>query len=309
MGAQIADAEKPRTLNAALMGIAPRVSFKTSRNKPAWAWLTSDLTSTLTMGRRFSAFSGRYELATSGSSSKGEVAPGWEGQQTWLGLPDRIVGLLAIQAVRDGALALETGAVIRLGTGGTAYGKPQTIQTLAPGRFRFGDMLVSVLEHSFATLEPVVVPFRVPAAPVTELTFRDAASATAASGQTTAYKAGDHFYCIVELRPEWVKDEAVVSRTQEADGSLVLQIDTPGTRHTLYYNPTAHDLPCALSPRLPSSPVHTLFFPEALGSSPQTPCPPRAIIPAGQQLVVVSSTDPLDRLPRWRTFGDMLAAQ
>jgi hypothetical protein len=309
MGAQIADADKPHSINAALMGVAPRVSFKTSRNKPAWAWLTSDLTSALTMGRRFSALSARYELATWGSSMKGEVAPGWVGRQTWLGLPDRLIGLLAIEPSRDGAAAFETGAAIRLGTGGTVYGKPQTIQTLSPGHFRYGDMMVSVLEHNFAIIEPVVVPFRLPAAPVTELTFRDAASAKAASGQTTAYKLGDRFYCVVELRPAWVKDEAVVHRTQAADGSLVLQVDTPGTRHTLYFNPTDRDVPCGLAARLPSGAVSTLHFSENAARAPQTPCPSQAVIPACQQLVVVSSADPLDRLPRWKNFDEMLSAQ
>lgn len=309
MGAQIVDADKLHTLNAALMGAAPRVSFKTSRTKPAWAWLTSDLTSSLTLGRRFSALSARYELATWGSSKKGEVAPGWIGRQTWLGLPDRIIGLLSVEPSRDGVVALETGAAIRLGTGGTVYGKPQTIQMLSPGRFRYGDMMVSVLEHNFATIEPVVVPFRVPAAPVTELTFRDAGAAKAASGQTTAYKLGDRFFCLVEIRPAWVKDEAVVHRTQAADGSLVLQVDTPGVRHTLYSNPTARDLPCELPARAPSGAVSTLFFPEAACTAPQTPCPARAVIPAGQQLVVVSSADPLDRLPRWKNFAEMLSVQ
>ena len=200
-----------------LMGVYPRVYLGGDRANPrSFAWLTSGLESTSALGRTWSAFSASYQLHTFGSSTKGKLAP-WRGRQLWLGLPDRIIGVLDIapESSANAPATASTAAaniegLIRLGTGGTVTGPKQSLVKTAPGRYSFGDLLVALHETGFASASIEVTPFRIPSAPFADLVLSDA---TPISGPRRF---------VVEVRPSYVTADAVVRAAAGTEGLRVV---------------------------------------------------------------------------------------
>ncbi len=186
IGAQVLGPDHER--GELVMGVFPRVFLGGDRANPrSFAWLTSGLQSGLAMGREWSAFAADYQLHGFGSSTKGNIVP-WRGRQIWLGLPDRIVGVLELEPTGPDTPAASLEALVRLGTGGTVFAPPEELVSLGNNRFRFGDLIVVVHASDFEDLTTEVTPFRLPKAPFHDLVFMDSAPATAARR------------CVVEIR-------------------------------------------------------------------------------------------------------------
>jgi len=182
-----------------LMGVYPRVFLGGDRANPrSFAWITSGLQSGLAMGREWSAFAADYQLHGFGSSKKGNLVP-WRGRQIWLGLPDRIVGVLELEPIGPDTPSASLETLVRLGTGGTVFAPPEELVPLGDNRFRFGDLIVVVHASDFEDLTTEVTPFRVPKAPFHDLVFMD-------SAPTTTPRR-----CVVEIRLADAAGDAVVS--------------------------------------------------------------------------------------------------
>ncbi len=193
-----------------LMGVYPRVFLGGDRENPrSFAWLTSGLQSGLAMGREWSAFAADYQLHGFGSSKKGNVVP-WRGRQIWLGLPDRLVGVLELEPTSPDTPPASLEALVRLGTGGTVFAPPEELVSLGNNRFRFGDLIIVAHASNFEELTTEVTAFRVPKAPVHNLVFMDSAPATSSRR------------CVVEIRLAGAPGDAVVNFK---DDRLVVSVD------------------------------------------------------------------------------------
>lgn len=311
MGCQVT--EPDFSIQSIVMGVYPRVRLKSpgtsasgTLNKSVWSWLTSDMKSSFSIGHDFSAVLASYRLHSFGSSTKGADAD-WKGKQIWLGLPDRIIGLLSVEPLKDQTSAYEVNGVVKLGIGGTALGKPQIIKTIGPNLYAYGDLVVALHEQNYASVEPVVVPFRVPKGPVTEITLRDDVSVKSGAKQISAYAIGKQYFYIVEIRPSWAKCKAVAKRTETENGLVSLQVILSDKTFTIWANPTNEPHECWLDNSTQIKGATTsLHMSGAPPIIPITPAPLKSTLLSGQLVVLVSSANTQDHVPGWKNFNSMI---
>lgn len=271
-------------LNAILMGVGPRVCVGSNREDPrSWAYLTSGMKSSQVMSRTAAALAASYDLAVFGSSTKGRVFPA-RGQQLWLALEDRLVGLLRIQAA-DGDPGDSYEGVLRLGTGGTVAGEPQSLRRQDDGSFAYGDLVVVPHGQNFASIETPVVPFRLPRFPITEIQWRGG--------------GGNPRWWVVEVRPKDALPAQVDIGNPETDapGFLVTVADRS-------YVAVANFGAEPARVELPLPPERTTFF--VPGAEPTTKLPD--LLPSGQVMLVAASRREADHLLGWRSYEDMFHA-
>jgi hypothetical protein len=305
MGAQMIQPDGH--LGQIAMDIFPRIREKTDSGeaegkfeRAAFASRMTDLTSAVVMGRSFSGVAARFTLQQYRSSSPGNKVD-WGGRQTWLGLPDRIVGLVEVNALKDGAKAIDVEGVVRLGTGGTVNGPPTEIKELGNNSWQYGDLIVTVLAHNYAAIQTPVVPFRVPKFPNTEVRLVDDKGA---GGATTpsAYGADTHYYYLVEIRPSTTADAAQATLLTPAPGVQGFAV-TAGARHFLLAaNLTGGDLKYTPPDGFSGANVSVHSSLGGVGKAGA------GTLKAGELQVVVNSPDPDDQLPGWANFADMLTA-
>lgn len=216
IGAQVLRSDFSR--GVLLMGVYPRVHLGGDRANPrSFAWLTSGMESSSAFGRTWSAFSASYQLHAFGSSTKGKLAP-WRGRQLWLGLPDRIIGVLDIAPESATTAAAKVEGLVRLGIGGTVKGPKQSLVKTAPGRYTFGDLQIILHQNGFAGATIESTPFRVPSAPFADLVLSDPAPVS-----------GPRRF-VVELRPAYVTTDAEVRTAANNPG---LRVSVAGKTFTV----------------------------------------------------------------------------
>ncbi len=271
-------------LNAIVMGVGPRVLVGSNREEiRSWASITSGMTSSQVFSRRAAAFAASYQLARFGSSQKGPTVPA-RGQQLWLALEDRLVGLLRIEPTEGDPTDSYEG-VLRLGTGGTVSGPAQKLRQTEDGHFAYGDMVVVSHGHNFAAIETAEVPFRIPRYPITEIQWR--------GGE------GSPRWWVVEIRPSDAPPVRVDigNPDSSAPGLLVAAGERTWVVVTNFgAEPARVELP------LPAG--RNTFF--TAGAAPSAE--PPATLPPGQVLLVVSGGGDSDHLPGWSSYQEMIKA-
>ncbi|MDX6765215.1 MAG: hypothetical protein SFU85_00330 [Candidatus Methylacidiphilales bacterium] len=278
------------SLQTFLMGVGPRVRVGAKADDPrSWAGLTSGMRSSRIIGRSFSAFTATYEMATFGSSQKGKLS-GWNGRQLWLTLPDRLIGWMAVDPIKADAPPADLQAVIRLGTGGTVNGPKQTIKSLGPNEWSYGDFVVRVLEQNFAKVEPKLVPFRLPAFPTTEVTCEVASAKYA--------------WCLVEVKPAWAQERAEVRHLLQPQEAAGFSVSLAGKRYWVAGNPGASEV-TVQPPRTAGKAA--LFL--SSQSAPAVPGPngEPLKLAAHATAVLVENPSPDEQLPGWENFQQILA--
>lgn len=271
-------------LNAILMGAGPRVFVGSNREEVrSWAFLTSGMKSSQVLSRKAAAFAASYDLARFGSSKKGPTVPA-RGQQLWLMLEDRVVGLLRIEPTEGDATDSFEG-VLRLGTGGTVSGPPQELRQTDDGAYAYGDLVVVPHGHNFAGIETAVVPFRIPRFPITEIQWR--------GGEANVR------WWVVEVRPHDAPPARVEigNPDSQAPGFLV----STGER-TWVVTANFGAEPARVELPVPTGRA-TFFTPDA---APAAELP--ALLPPGQVLLVVAGGGDDDHLPGWASYQDMIKA-
>jgi hypothetical protein len=289
--------------NAILMGVYPRVRESLSTNQPGtdngrfdWAWLTSKLTNDYTLGRDFSAISATYRMHKYGSSTKG-TEYNWRGKQLWLGLPDRIVGWLSVSPDTNSATAYEVDGVVRLGTGGTVNSSPKSIQALGGGVYTYGKMRVTIYDHNYGSLQPIVVPYRLTGYPATEITLQDPQSIPVGGTNLLTYTTNNEYQFVVEVRPVTATNDAVVTHQVATNGIRTLTATVNGSKYVVIQNPAAvaksfsTNIACPYSNAAwftgwQSQAAQIYPVPVTGGQATVT-----ATIPAGGQIVFVNTTN------------------
>ncbi|MFP5039832.1 hypothetical protein [Parasediminibacterium sp. JCM 36343] len=298
-------------LSSSLMSVYSRIRTKKdvvskdgSINKTAYAWLTSKLKSSVVMGKDFSAVAGSYQLHQYGSSTKGPVVD-WKGMQLWLGLPDRVIGLLGIEPLKDQAAAYGIDGVISLVFGGTALAEtPKKIKELGNNEYAYGDLIVKIHDHNYKSLKAAEVPFRLPKAPITEILMQDEAG----EGENVEhhYPLSTNYHFIAEIKTTWAKGEAIVKQLPSKDGVIAFQVYLNAKQYTIFFNGSTTDATLnfggIIIKGIPSS-IHLSTAPNA---SPLLAIPKSYLLPAGQSIVIVSSKDAKDHEAGWENMQEML---
>lgn len=309
MGLQVTDSKFK--LSSSLMGVYPRIRTKKdvvnkdgSINKAAYAWLTSNLKSSVVIGKEFSAVAGTYQLHQFGSSTKGPVVD-WKGTQLWLGLPDRIIGLIGIEPTKDQAAAYGIDGVINLAFGGTSLAETsKKIKELGNDEYTYGDLTVKVHEHNYKSVKAIEVPFRLPKAPITEILLQH--EVEIGDNLQRQFPLSTNYYFIAEVKTTWAKGDAIVKQLPSKDGVIAFQVYLNMKQYTFFFNRSSLDTSInfgALTIKgIPSS-IHLSTAPNA---SPLLTIPKSYKLAAGQSVVFVSSKDEKDHEAGWENMQEML---
>jgi hypothetical protein len=204
-------------LSDAVMSVYPRIRTKKevinkdgSINRGAYAWLTSNMKSALVMGKEYSAVAGSYQLHQFGSSTKGPLVD-WKGKQLWLGLPDRVIGLLSIETLKDQATAYEVDGIVNLIFGGTSLAEtPKKVKELGNNEYGYGNLIVKIHNHNYGSISTTEVPFRIPKAPISEILLQDEKSTKDGENNEQHYPSGSEYHFITEIKTTWAKGDAIV---------------------------------------------------------------------------------------------------
>ena len=241
IGAHVLSAEGK--IGQLLMGVYPRIRLQGETRNPdgrpfrqAYAWPTSNLKSSLVIGRSFSAISASH------------------------------------------------------------------LESLGQGVYRYGDLTVSLLSHNFAAVTPKELPFRVPTAPVTELTLQD----DKAAGEPKSpfnYPLGTHYWFLVEIRPSWVTAPAIVRQLNKPAGIVGFEAQAGGKQFVLISNPSSSELVSELPSQKGEDP-RTLRT--SLRAEIQTNAPSTLSLKPQELAVLVTSPDADDHRAGFASFRDMI---
>jgi hypothetical protein len=273
-----------------------------SFNRFGFASRAAGLKSAVVMGRSFSAVAGAYALQEYRSSSPGKTVD-WAGHQLWLGLQDRVIGLVEVEPAGNGAKAIDVEGVVRLGTGGTVNGPPTKIEALGGNSWKYGDLVVSVLAHNYASIKTPEVPFRVPKFPNTEIRLLDDKGAAGAT-TPSPYPALTHLFYLVEIRPSTVTESARAAVIKLTPGLQGMEVTAGSRRFLLAANLTGGDLSYALPPGFAGGNVSV----HNSGSRVVGQARANATLKSMEMQVIVNSPEAEDKLPGWSSYQEMIAA-
>ena len=309
MGLQTTDSKFK--LSASVMSVYPRIRTKKevinkdgSINRGAYAWLTSNMKSAVVMGKDYSSVAASYQLHQFGSSTKGPVVD-WKGKQLWLGLSDRVIGLLSIEPLKDQAVAYEVDGVVNLIFGGTGLAEtPKKVKELSNNEFAYGDLIVKIHDHNYKTLKAVEVPFRLPKAPITEILMQDENG----EGDNVEhnYPLNTNYHFITEIKTSWAKGDATVKQLPAQNGVIAFQVDLNAKRYVLFYNDSTVDASINLASINLKGTKSSVHLSTATNAKPIVPAPKTYLLPAGQSIIVVFSNDVTDHEAGWENYQDMI---
>jgi len=298
-------------VNSILVNVTPRVKVakedlkdaKGNIQSTAWAQLTAGLKGVYLTGRHYSASAATYSLTTTrGYAYQGKTTD-WQGRQVWLGLPDRIIGLLSTVPAKEGAGAFEINTVLRLISGGTAGAAVcKKLVKTGGNHYRYGELDIIIHQSNFAAITADVIPYRRKNYPASELTLR---ARPGTPGAPETYPITANFQCVVEVRPVWAKGEAKVAASCE-DRLLKLHVLLNGKRWHVIFNTGNKDANVQLRANTGTPLLTSLRVSNRNQGLPAKDFQPSIELAPAQQAVLVESADPIDHLPGWESFEAMV---
>lgn len=136
-----------------------------------------------------------------------------------------------------------------------------------------------------------------------ELIFRDSKAQSQATDTLKEYTAAKPFYCVVEIRPAWVKGEAKVTRIATADGVRGLSVQCDNKQYVLYHNPSTNPATLDLTALPPARAQTSIHYSRESKQATGTLPPGQHRLPAGQHVVIAVSPDAADHQPGWESFS------
>lgn len=311
-GAMTVDAADGR-LNSVLTDVTPRVRVSREDGKnakglkiSAVAKLTSDLKGAFLTGKHYSASSAVHGIATVLNFAYPAAFTDWEGRQIWLGLPDRLIGLVSTVPKKDGAEAFAIEGVLRFVSGGTAGAAvPKELKKISDRQYQYGELDIIIHATSYPELTAETIPYRVPKYPAYELTFRSAAGGIPATPQK--FKADANYSFVVEIRPNWTTSPAVV-KADFTGPVLGLQASANGKNWQVFFNPSSSPKSCPPFIKPSVAGTTSLRLTGVNNGLPTRNIPSGLSLNSGQEAVFVTSNDPKDHETGWDSFEQMVGA-
>ncbi|MEM6886097.1 MAG: hypothetical protein AAF571_13805 [Verrucomicrobiota bacterium] len=304
----------PYPLEAVLSGIMPKVMVETTPNekhkRPKWVYLTSGANNAASVGRDWSAMHSHYQLHAYGSSRKGAVAP-WNGTQLWLGIGNRLFGLLEVSPQGEQE-AFEVAMAATLGVGGVGEHRKKPLATHSDQHWSLGTLHFELLGHNFDSVRVNEIKMRrAPAYEIFCSTRPASEPASADSGIETSlgtlgnFSQQKPYYAVVEVSHAQDSKAAAQIKTIQLDTLTGLSIQLASESYTLLFNhgDEAREVDGV---KLGLSDIGMLHYPRGHESPPTPLADISLVIPAGEHRVILSGI-PTEEMKQsgWDTFEKM----
>lgn len=298
------DHGRPGPLDAILMAVYPKVQVKNDTHQEwlDWAYLTRDERTSVATGKEFASLATTYKLQSTAAAQLTAPWP-WSASQEWITLPDRVIGLVEIAPDGEQTAHAMDGR-IRFGYGRSGSLRPKDLVPTSRNHFSYGELDAIIHWTNFAvqTTAPAGVLRDAPQN-ATEIILHDAPP----SPELKPFTPADARYFVVEVRPSWVKENATVRRLS-GDNWRALIATVGRKNYGLWHNLSSAPIEVDIAPAIVAGQTATVHFPR--GDEPdRTPAvveEPKATIPAGGHVLVVSSPDASDHEPGWKNFPAFL---
>jgi hypothetical protein len=297
------DPKRPLPLNAAASGVFAGPKIKTSNDFTATAQLADSPTNTVMMGHDCAALTTTHSL--SGQVAGPRKKPtSWRGNQQWVLLPDRIIGMVTVIPGKEPACEV-TGRV-KLVHGGTGTMYPKEIRILGPSDYGYGTLKVKIHSHNYGTVdvERNTSTLREGRNTATDIRLTDPLSKDQGNASLRGYS--NPLYFIVEIFPESTTANATVEKIESGD-LRGIKVTVNGRRLVSLMN--CGKTPAAIqtsSYALPGVPVHVISGFQYQGTN--IPSAPATFpIEPGKGILIVSGGKH-DATPPWPSFTAMMDA-
>jgi hypothetical protein len=205
-----------------------------------------------TVDDKFAALSTDYVL----SKYKGVAQPNWRGDQQWLFLQDRIVGLATLESLTTQSAYAMVGS-LRFVSGRASWGTAKSFVQVNSNTWTYGKLTVRIVEQDYGT---VTTSYEDTWDDTTNtidnktgrLNFVESAAAAANESSLISYPAGTRKRYLVEIRPDTTTSTpTTLARIEPGNGLRGIDYALGTTRYRLIANPT--DNPITYTATLPWS--------------------------------------------------------
>jgi hypothetical protein len=318
IGAMTVDPQDGR-LNSILTAVTPRI-WQTpeatidpigGHELSAWALMTINEIAATTITRNYSVATSIHGTTRQRAFSRRTTDDsGWTSRQLWIGLPDRILGLVSTVPTADEAAAYAVNGVLRLVSGGTAgAATTKVLQEVTPNQhYRYGQLDIIVHYTTYSSISGFELEYRRDLYPATELTFSDRESEPLPVGDQSIYPADTDFRFVVEVRPTWTTTD-LASLTMLGDRDLLgLELISDTTSLQVWLNAANSDQVASLQRQsLPEGNASFTLSDGVLGRAPfHSNVPSSVTLAPGQHAVLVVSSDRNDHRVGWESFAHMV---
>lgn len=326
MGAMTVDKEDGR-LNSVLTAITPRIwmypvdesvekidvqvqSKHTERSLPvsAFGYLTSNENSATTISKNYSVGTSIHGISSSLRAAYQGPISDWRGRQLWIGLPDRMIGMVSTVPNKENPQAHALHGALRFISRGTAGAETlKHLEQISSNHYRYGQLDILIHHSNYNSVNTLTKEYRQKEFPASELIFSDRSAEPAPVGELKTYPADSEFTFIIEVKPIWTKEPVAVSHIIDVD---LLCLEMIGEKRSIQVclNVSSSFLQFGnLRARLPEGQASLVTSNGVLGINPfQTDMPELIDLAPGQHSVIIVSSDPDDHQPGWESFQDMV---
>lgn len=196
-------------------------------------YLSQDERNAVMIGQDFASLTTRYRIQNVAWGGKSTLTD-WAGNQQWILMPGRLVGVLEIEPLSDQQAYSVHGRV--------RFGLEKQIERKDAACFHYGALVCRLHEHNYADViteksETFYLDkpekFR-----STEIVLRDKASLETDEQKPLTYAQGTRHFFTVEVLPEWSQPADSVRRIATPDGLRGLEIRADGRWRLLVHNAT-----------------------------------------------------------------------
>ncbi|MEM9340704.1 MAG: RICIN domain-containing protein, partial [Bacteroidota bacterium] len=311
MGAMTVDSKDGR-VNSILVNVTPRiwVTPQEENKNSAFAELTDDEVSTTTVSKNYSVGTSVFGISQIKLPAYKGPDSDWNGRQMWIGLEDRIIGLVSTVPKRDNAKAYAIHGAMRLISGGSTGAETlKELETLSPTHYRYGQLEIIVHDQkNYQSLTDTLKPYRRADLPATELIFSDRSIEPASAGTEKTYSSSSEYRFVVEVRPIWA-DVGELTRVNVLGDKEVIGLEMIGKTRSLqvWLNAGENDKQVNLQRnRLPAGNDSFVLSKGITDRAKYQPnVPTQTTLAKGQHALIIVSDQTVDHQPGWTSFSGM----
>jgi hypothetical protein len=192
-----------------------------------------------TVDDRFATLSTDYVL----SKYKGAAQPNWRGDQQWLFLQDRIVGLATLESLTTQSAYAMVGS-LRFVSGRAHWGTARSFVQVNSNTWSYGKLTVRIVEQDYGAVTTSYEDTWDDKVDVIDnktgrLNFVDSAAAAANESSLISYPAGTRKRYLVEIRPDTTTTApTTLARIEPGNGLRGIDYALGSTRFRTIANPT-----------------------------------------------------------------------
>lgn len=297
------DPKHPLPLNAAASGIfagprlRPQNDFRANYN------IADSCVTTVLMGHDCASLTASHKLSGQVPGPK-KTPSSWRGDQQWILLPYRIIGLVTVIPGKE--KAFEVTGRIKLVYGGSGVMYPKEIKILDETTYSFGTLRVKIHAHNFGKIdvEKNTSTLREGRNTATDVRLRDPESVSGGDAAARDYKNPLSF--LVEISPTWAPANAVIQKI-ESGPLRGIKVISGGRQFVSLMNTGTQTAVVRVSDHI-SAPAKALAVAafQYQQASPPTAVDSVSLAPGKGTFLVAGGKS--DATPPWPSFSAMMEA-